>query len=250
MADDTQQRGAAKSESSSPPSDSAQNSVAQPPHIVITMARQLGAGGAELGRRLAQRLGFEYIDRDILRVAAEKVGVTHENLAKWDERVSRMWERVLDSFVAGPPEGMFVDIPLAPPVRDQALFEVESQVVQELSAARNAVIIGRGAWWVLRDRPGLIRVYLHSPPEARVAAIMRYFNMTDPVAARKTIDQVDADRQRFIQMVTGRAGYDARNYDLAFNTQVVSLDIAEDAIVKAVKQRRAALTAKVSTKGT
>src|SRR3954447_24158316 len=145
------------------------------PIIIITIARQLGAGGAVLGQRLAQRLGFAYLDREILQLAAQRAGASEESLAQWDERVSGFWDRIVESFAVGPAEGIFTSATRAPEVRDERLFELEARVVTELAQRRSAVLIGRGGFWVLRQHPGLIRIFLHAPCSKRIPEVMSFY---------------------------------------------------------------------------
>jgi len=103
----------------------AMSTPAAQPIILITIARQLGAGGAMLGQRLAQRLGFAYLDREILQLAAQRAGVSEQSLQQWDERVSGFWDRMADSFSVGAADGFFSTAPPLPPdVRDERLFEL------------------------------------------------------------------------------------------------------------------------------
>ena len=208
-------------------------------HVVITIARQLGAGGSALGQRLAARLELAYLDRDILRIAAEKTGYTAEQLEPWDERASRLWDRLVDSFAIGPAEGIYPTVMSVPEMRDQRLFEMEGRVMREVAARRGAVIIGRAGFWVMRKHRPLVRLFLHSPPESRLAQVRQAFNLSSDAEATAMIEQVDRQRERFVYAMTGSATTDARNFDLSINTQTVSLDSAEDMVCKLVEAARA-----------
>src|SRR3954470_10821931 len=125
------------------------------PIIIITIARHLGAGGSVLGQQLAKRLGFAYLDQEILQLAAQRAGASVQSLEQWDERVSGFWDRMADSFSVGTADGFFSSArPLPPDVRDERLFELEARVITELAQRRSAVIIGRAGFWLLRQHPG------------------------------------------------------------------------------------------------
>ena len=209
--------------------------------IVITIARQLGAGGAALGQRLARRLDFAYLDGEILRTATERMGEGDADLSRWDERLPRFWERFIETLSAGSPDGAYTDVTRLPGVAERLLFKLESQVIQEAAARRSVVIIGRAGGWVLREHPRLVKVYVHAPISARLPQVMRSLDLVSEQEARKTIDRVDLERERFVQEATGCLASDARNYDLCINTHHVGLDLAEEMIVRQVNEMRSVL---------
>jgi cytidylate kinase len=212
-------------------------------HIVVAFSRQLGAGGAIVGQRLAKRLGFAYLDREILQQAAKQCGCTEGELLPFEERVSRFWESLMNAFAAGPPEGIFTSAPDLRGVRDQQLFNIEARAIRDLVARQNAVVIGRGAFHVLREQPGLVSVFLHAPAAARVPQVMAAMKLKTEEEARRMIEQVDKDRSQFLREMTGREMTDARNYDLSINTARIPLEAAEDQIVAIVERRQRELAA-------
>jgi cytidylate kinase len=207
-------------------------------HIVVAISRQLGAGGAIVGQRLAKRLGFAYLDREILQQAARQCGCTEGELLPFEERVSRFWESLMNAFAAGPPEGIFTSAPELRGVRDQQLFNIEARAIRDLVARQNAIVIGRGAFHVLREQPGLVSVFLHAPAAARVPQVMAAMTLKTEEDARRMIEQVDKDRSQFLREMTGRDMTDSRNYDLSINTARVPLEVAEDQIVTIVERRQ------------
>jgi CMP/dCMP kinase len=208
------------------------------PLIAITIARQVGAGGGIIGRRLAARLGFTFLDSNVLRLAAEKCGASEEELARWDEHRAHFWERLGSVFTLGAPEGMWSTLSAAAGVRDRELFELQAQVIREIAARESCVVIGRAGFWVLRDHPGLVSVYLHAPVKARVPRVMRGLSLEEG-PARELIDRIDPDRAAFVREVTGRA-LAVESQHLCIDTGCVSLEAAEKMIVLAVEERRAA----------
>jgi CMP/dCMP kinase len=208
------------------------------PFMAIAIARQVGAGGATLGRRLARRLGYAYLDRAILRMVARRTGITDADLSHWDEHVSRFWERLAEVFAVGPPEAVYAPGPTSPGVRDQELFHLESQVILKAASDRSVVVIGRGGSCVLRDHPGLVSIYLHAPLAARIPRVMQAHRLADERAARELIERMDADRGRFRREMTGRSVGDAHCYHLSVDTDRVGLDLAEEMIVRLTERIR------------
>lgn len=212
--------------------------MAEAQRLAITISREVGAGGAVLGERIASKLGFTYLDREILRVIADHAGVTEHSLAKWDERLSGFWDRLIESFAVGTPEAIYTPAPEHTVLRDAELFELEVRAIREFAQRRNVVVIGRAGFWVLRDHPGLIKIFLHAPVVARVPMVMRAYNLHSETEAREMIGRVDVERQRFVQKMCGCGLFDSRNYDLAIDTKKISFDLAEEMILKLVDRVR------------
>ena len=130
------------------------------------------------------------------------------------------------------------DVPLAPAVRDRRLFEIESRVIRELASRRSAVVIGRGGSFVLRDHRGLLRVFLHSQPEARAPRVQKAYGLPSKEAALAMIERVDRERGRFIQCMTGRDLSDASNYDLSIDTGSICFEAAEEIVLRLLAEVR------------
>ena len=110
--------------------------------VVITVARQLGSGGSYIGQRVAQRLGYAYIDRQILQQAAIELGVEEAVLEDRDERLQGFWERLLTVFALGPPDGTYTPPPHL--VTDADLIETERHLIPQLATRGPCVLLGHG----------------------------------------------------------------------------------------------------------
>ena len=116
--------------------------MSEPLPFHITIARQLGSGGSELGQRIACRLGFAYLDRQILQQAAEELGMSEAELAHREERIQSFWVRMLEAFSTGCPEYM-MSTPPPKIVSDERLIEAEQRVLLRLSTQGSCVVVGR-----------------------------------------------------------------------------------------------------------
>src|SRR5213595_2777953 len=122
------------------------------PPLAITIGRQIGSGGAELGRRVASRLGAAYLDQEILQAAAKHLGVPHQNLAARAECVTRLWERLLGVFAMGGPDETYTGherSEVIAAIPDERLFEAQSQAMRELVRQGDSVVIGHAGFYVL-----------------------------------------------------------------------------------------------------
>lgn len=200
-------------------------------NVLITISRQMGSGGAYLGRRVAKRLGFRYVDRDILKQAAEVLGEKEEDVASSDERASGFLEKLMKGFIFGSPEVAYVP-PTARPIYDADLFKAQADIISGIADRHDAVIVGRAGFQVLKDRPGLASIFLHASEEFRRRRVMEGYSISSPEEAETLIRQSDSQRRRFTKTIAGVDWTDARCYHLCIDTGAAGLAAAEEMIVE------------------
>jgi cytidylate kinase len=205
--------------------------------VVLTISRQLASGGSVIGQAVSRRLGFKYLDREILQRAAAQLGVDDlRALEALEERTAGWWARIAGTVSAGAPEiGYVPPPPLA--VHPGQLFEVERRIIREIADRGDAVIVGRGAPHVLHDRADVIRVFVHAPEARRIAEAARVYGL-GTASARELVQRSDRQRARFVQGLIGRSWTDACLYDLTVDTSVVPVDLAADWVVRLMLARR------------
>jgi cytidylate kinase len=204
--------------------------------VVVTISRQIAAGGAYIGQTVARRLDLKYADRTILERAAQVLDIPKDDLAPLEERGVSLWERVSYLLALGPPEGIYVP-PIRPDPWDR-LFELESRIIYEIAAQQDVVIVGRGGFHLLRDHPAVVRVFLHAPETWRARRLMDSHRLSDEASARSLLRHIDAQREKFFETVAGCPWRDAIHcFDLCLNTATLGLDAAADLICQVVKQR-------------
>ena len=108
---------------------------------IVAVSRQFGSGGARIGRAVAQRLGFQYADREILAAAARTLNCEATELEPMEERTASVWERIGTLFALGAPDTPFLP-PTLPAVTEAQLFAVEERIVRTIAAHGKAVIVG------------------------------------------------------------------------------------------------------------
>jgi cytidylate kinase len=192
------------------------------PHRAITLSRQMGSGGSYIGYLVASKLGFKFIDREVLRQAADHLGTEVSQLEHQDERSSGLIEKLIRGFFLGAPEAATTAHHLKRPVYDRDLFSLECRIMNEIAERYSAVIIGRGGFHALRKRPegSVFRVFIHAPLEFRVQRVMKARNIVDAAEARSIIEESDRRRARFIRDMVGVEWTDAKNYHLCIDSSV------------------------------
>jgi len=204
-------------------------------HITITISRQMGSGGAYIGYLAAKELGFKYVDREILRQAAEHFGTDMRMLEDLDERSSSIIQTIIKGFSFGAPEAGLLQ-PMRQPIYNSDLFTLECKIMQEIADQYNAVIIGRGGFYALRERLGVIRVFIHAPREFRVKRVMQVQNITDIREARKKVKDSDQSRTEYIRDMAGADWTDSRNYHLCIDSSFIGFHESAKMIVGLAKK--------------
>lgn len=202
---------------------------------IVAISRQFGSGGAWVGRAVAQQLGFQYADREILAAAARQLQVQADDLEPMEERTSSIWERIGTLFALGAPDTPFIP-PTLPSVTESQLFEVERQIVKSIAAHGHAVIVGRGAAHTLGDDVDVLRVFLHAPFPDRVTLAMAEYGFTNRAEAETIVRESDAARANFVKTLTRKSWCDATLYDVALDTTVVGLERCVDILVEIVRR--------------
>jgi cytidylate kinase len=211
---------------------------------VVTISRTFGAGGTPVGRRLAKRLGAEFVDRSIVAAVAARSGFSEKDVEGYDERLPSVWQRVAAVLASSatelPMPVISTEGPIPGPGMEEQLNAFVRRVIEEAAARGNAVIVGRGAAFVVGRRPGALHVQLHAPLEDRVRHLLSRTEEVPPdvrpdaVTLAELCRSVDAQRHDYIQRLFGVDWLDVSNYDLAIDTGRMSFEAAADVIEAAL----------------
>lgn len=189
-------------------------------NYVITIARGYGSGGKTMGKHLAEELGWSYYDRELLRLASDESGISEELFAKADETAKRsllyrVAEDVLDGQVIPPDSDDFIS--------NENLFRFQAKIIRRLAETENCVIVGRCANYILRDKPNVIRVYVHAPENVCIRTVMSMYGLTSDEACKRII-QKDKRRGEYYRYFTGHDWRFADDYDLCFDSSRMPWD--------------------------
>jgi cytidylate kinase len=190
-------------------SESAENENPEQQSICIAIGREYESGGHDYGKHLAQKLGFEFYDHSIIKMAAKELGFELGYAEKIDES---MRNSVLFDFA----NQVYGYSAQNEPPKD-ALFEAESRLIKELAAKGNCVIVGRGCDYILKDHPKCLKLFLHAPLEYRTNRLAKKANLSLE-EAQKQIHQNDKRRAENYHYYTRQIWGLSRNYDLSLDT--------------------------------
>ncbi len=179
---------------------------------VIVIGRQYGSGGHDIGKMLADRLGYEFYDQEIIKMIAGTTGMTSEFIQKKEETMtnSLLYDLVNQMYQYGDEKDE------AP--KDK-IFAAESKVIMELADKGKCVIIGRCSDYLLRNNNRVLKVFFTAPIESRIKRVMERLGVDYGDAQRK-IRKVDKQRADNYRYYTGRIWGTAANFDITINTDM------------------------------
>jgi cytidylate kinase len=205
---------------------------------VVTVSRQYGAGGSEVGRRIAAQLGWTVIDNEFVGAVAAQAGLPAEAVAAQEERVPSLMARLARALAISSPEVLVANTAGALEADEARLVEVTERVIREAAAHGRVVLVGRGAQALLAGakEQDALHVYVTAPREDRIRVVTERHGLSLAEAAH-AVDRTDADRDRYVQRHYGRRREDAANYHLVVNTALLGYDGAADMVVTAARRR-------------
>jgi len=207
---------------------------------VITIARETGAGGTDVGRLLAEHLGAELVDGSLIDEVARRLELAREEVESRDEQPRSLVERLLRGMaMAEGPIGVGASVGAAVPADSHtAITTLTAQVIREAARSGNAVIVGRGGCFVLAHWPQATHVFLCAPVEVRVRRLTALWAVDEATANHRLLAD-DARRRAYVRDVHGCEWRDPLNYHLAIDTGRVSFEEAAG-LIAALATGRAA----------
>jgi cytidylate kinase-like protein len=202
---------------------------------VVTLSASYGAGGSQIGPRLADRLGVAFLDRVIPTTVAERLAVPLDDALAHDDAVRSVLERLLMRFA--PAAQAFSGTATPPELVDERSFlRATEEVIREHAAAGSGVILGRAAAVVLRDAPGALHVRLDGPAERRLAQAITLEGVDRGTAARH-MRETDRAREAYVQQFYGVDARDATLYHMVIDSTALALDACVELIALATAVR-------------
>lgn len=191
---------------------------------IITIGREFGAGGGEIGRRVAKELGLEYYDKDIiLQTAVASKNLDPEQVRKWDERVPKNFGFAQSLFD-------FYNKPL-----EEEIWQAQRDAIRALANRESCVIVGRNGDYILREFDHCLRVFIHAGFDWRVKRMTALMDQVPADQVAGDVKAVDKARKRYCEYYTHQTYGDARNYDLTLDTEKLGIDKAVELILKAAE---------------
>jgi cytidylate kinase len=188
-------------------------------NLIITISRQYGSGGRQIGQQLAKELNLPFYDKEIIDLAAKESGLAADFIRGQEQQLT---QSLLFSIVTNFTSNAGAFNPNMLSLSDQ-VYLAEAKAIRSLADKGSCVMVGRCADWVLEKDYDVLRVFVCAPIETRCKrAVEEYGDKAENI--QKAVQNIDKQRARYCQHYCDKAWEDADNYDLCLNSGTISLD--------------------------
>ncbi|MDE6116143.1 MAG: cytidylate kinase-like family protein [Duncaniella sp.] len=189
--------------------------------FVITVGRQFGSGGRELGKALAEALEIEYYDKELLVESAKLAGVNPEYFEKKDERFPTFLQGLFSFSMGVTPMCYYTG---TSSIADDGLYKSISDFLLKTSREKSFVVVGRSADYILREHPRCVNIFIHAPIEDCVRRITRRNDAIDEAKAAAMARKTNKWRADYYNFFTDKTWGDAKSYDLTIDSSLMSME--------------------------
>lgn len=198
---------------------------------VITIGREFGSGGHEIGMKLAEKLGIKCYDKELLELAAKESGLCEELFASQDEKPTNsfLYSLVMDTYSLGYSSGNYADMPI-----NHKVFLAQFDAIKKIASEGPCILVGRCADYALEDNENLLSVFIHADLDARIRRIARIYDLTD-AKAKDMIMKTDKKRASYYNYYSNKKWGSAESYHMSLDSSVLGIDGTAEAIEKLVE---------------
>lgn len=199
--------------------------------VVITIGRELGSGGRKVAKKVAEKLNYKYYDKEIITKAAKESGIDEKLFNQVDEaNLDSFWfEFSADAYKKGKKE-----ISLKEMTASDKLFMIQSDAIRDIAKKGSAVIVGRCATYILKERSK--RIFICADEKDRIERIKRSYKVAEK-EAKEIMEESDKKRENYHSYYTNQNWKDEKNYDLYINTSETGIDKAVELIVNLIENK-------------
>ena len=198
--------------------------------MIISIGRQCGSGGHEIGEKLARHYGISFYDRNIIALLAEKMDLDVEAVSRSEEKLNGFFVR------RGGFGAKQQDLMNRLSATDR-LYIQERSLILELAEKESFVIIGRGANDFLLDNPNTLRLFIYAPDSFRIPRFKEDYRIEYDSDARVKMVQIDKERRQYFEYYTGRTWGALDHHDLMLDSSLLGIDGTVDLIIDAADRK-------------
>ncbi len=197
-------------------------------NTIITIGRQFGSGGREIGYMVAEKLGIKLYDKEMLQRAAQDSGICEELFESHDEKPSNsfLYSLVMDTYSMGYSGSTYNDMPI-----NHKIFLAQFDAIKKIADEGSCILVGRCADYALEGYPNLLSVFIHADLDARIKRIAKKYDLTD-AKAKDLIIKTNKKRASYYNYYTDKRWGDADSYDVCLDSSVLGLEGTAEAIIK------------------
>ena len=191
-------------------------------NTIITIGRQFGSGGREIGEMVANHFGIKCYDKELLSRAAKESGFCEEMIQNHDERPTNsfLYNLVMDTYSFGYNSSSFVDMPIS-----HKVFLAQFDTIKKIAQEGPCVIVGRCADYALSDFPNVLNLFITADEECKIKRIKeRFEDITTDDKAREMMNKKDKQRQSYYNYYSSKKWGRSDTYDLTINSSVLGIE--------------------------
>ena len=191
-------------------------------NTVITIGRQFGSGGREIGEKLAEHYGIKCYDKELLSRAAKESGFCEEMIQNHDERPTNsfLYNLVMDTYSFGYNSSSFVDMPIS-----HKVFLAQFDTIKKIAQEGPCVIVGRCADYALTDMDNVLNLFIYADEESKIKRLKeRFDDVNSDDKAREMMTKKDKQRQSYYNYYSSKKWGRASSYDLCINSSILGID--------------------------
>jgi cytidylate kinase len=200
--------------------------------FVITIGRQLGSGGREIGQKLSARLGIAFYDKELIRIASKESGLKEEFFERVDEQKHFSLFPGLFGIRSSVTDDFFSNYYLS----NETLFKIQSDVIRRLAEERSCIFVGRCADYVLKERHDCLNLFINANTDDRIRRIAVSHKITEE-KAREIIEKTDKGRSAYYNYFSAKTWGAAESYHLCINSSLMGIDSTVDLFCRVAEER-------------
>ena len=200
-------------------------------NTIITIGRQDGSAGREIGYKVADALDIKLYDKEMLDRAAKESGICQELFETHDEKPTNsfLYSLVMDTYSLGYTSGSYTDMPI-----NHKVFLAQFDAIKKIADEGPYILVGRCADYALEEYDNVISLFIHAGLDARIRRIARIYDLTD-AKAKDLIIKTDKKRASYYNYYSNKKWGAADSYDMCLNSSMLGIDGTAEAIIKLVE---------------
>lgn len=189
-------------------------------NTTITIGREFGSAGREIGRKVAEYFGIKLYDREMLARAARESGICQEIFESHDERPTNsfLYSLVMDTYSLGYSGSTYSEMPI-----NHKVFLAQFDAIKKIASEEPCILVGRCADYALESNDNVVSVFIHADLDVKIRRIARIYDLTD-TKAKDMIIKTDKKRSTYYNYYTNKKWSDSESYELCLNSGKLGID--------------------------
>lgn len=198
---------------------------------IITIGRQFGSAGREIGYKVAEDLGIKLYDKEMLDRASKESGICQELFETHDEKPTNsfLYSLVMDTYSLGYSSGSYTDMPI-----NHKVFLAQFDAIKKIADEGPCILVGRCADYALEEYDNVLTLFIHASMDARIRRIARIYDLTD-AKAKDMIIKTDKKRSSYYNYYSNKKWSSADSYHMCLDSSVLGINGTAEAIKKLVE---------------